>query len=95
LALRAFVDGTGNEKYRIRVNARVIIVSSGVIASSNLLQRSGVANKNIGKGLALHPAPFVMGHFKEKIYGNGGIQCLILVMNLELQTGQKIILLSG
>jgi len=69
----SFVDGTGNEKYRIRINAKVIVVSAGAIASSNLLQRSGVANKNIGNGLALHPAPFVMGHFKEKIYGNRGI----------------------
>ena len=69
----SFVDGTGNEKYRIRVNAKVIVVSAGAIASSNILQRSGVANKNIGEGLALHPAPFVMGHFKEKIYGNRGI----------------------
>ena len=69
----SFVDETGNEKYRIRVNAKVTVVSAGTIASSNLLQKSGVANKNIGEGLALHPAPFVMGHFNEKIYGNRGI----------------------
>ena len=68
-----FVDNAGNEKYRIRVNANVVIVSAGAIASSNLLQKSGIANKNIGEGLALHPAPFVMGHFTEKIYGNRGI----------------------
>jgi len=69
----SFTDNNGNEKYRIRVNAKVVVVSAGAIASSNLLQKSGVANKNIGKHLALHPAPFVMGHFKEKIYGNRGI----------------------
>lgn len=69
----SFIDNTGNEKYRIRVNAKVIIISAGAIASSNLLHKSGVANKNIGQGLALHPAPFVMGHFAEKIYGNRGI----------------------
>ena len=70
----SFVDATsGNEIYRIRVNAKTIIVSAGAIASSNLLQKSGVANKNIGQGLALHPAPFVMGHFNEKIYGNRGV----------------------
>ena len=69
----SFVDNMGNEKYRIRVNAKVIVVSAGAISSSNILHRSGVANKNIGKGLALHPAPFVMGHFGEKIYGNRGI----------------------
>ena len=69
----SFVDNAGNEKYRIQVNAKVIIVSAGAIASSNLLQKSRIANKNIGEGLALHPAPFVMGHFQEKVYGNRGI----------------------
>ena len=69
----SFVDETGNEKYRIRVNAKVIVVSAGAIASTNILQKSGIANKNIGEGLALHPAPFVMGHFNEKVYGNRGI----------------------
>ncbi|MBI3639348.1 MAG: GMC family oxidoreductase [Thaumarchaeota archaeon] len=68
-----FVDGIGNEKYRIRVNAKTIIVSAGSIASSNLLQRSRIGGTNVGKGLALHPAPFVMGHFKDMIYGNRGI----------------------
>jgi hypothetical protein len=29
--------------------------------------------ENIGKGLALHPAPFVMGLFDEEIHGNRGI----------------------
>jgi len=69
----SLIDNTGNEKYRIRVNAKVVVVSAGAIASSNILQKSGVANKNIGNGLALHPAPFVMGHFEENIYGNRGI----------------------
>ena len=69
----SFVDPTGNETYRIRVNAKTVVVSAGAIASSNILQKSGIANKNIGEGLALHPAPFVMGHFTEKIYGNRGI----------------------
>ena len=69
----SFIDNTGNEKYRIRVNAKVVVISAGAIASSNILHKSGVANKNIGQGLALHPAPFVMGHFNEKIYGNRGI----------------------
>ena len=69
----SFIDNTGNEKYRIRVNAKIIVISAGAIASSNILHKSSVANKNIGQGLALHPAPFVMGHFNEKIYGSRGI----------------------
>ena len=69
----SFINIDGNEKYRLRVNAKVIIVSAGSIASSNLLQKSSIGGQNVGKGVALHPAPFVMGHFKENIYGNRGI----------------------
>jgi choline dehydrogenase-like flavoprotein len=68
-----FVNSSGLETYRIRVNAKVIIVSAGAIASSNLLQKSLVGGEKVGKGLALHPAPFVMGLFDEEIYGNRGI----------------------
>ena len=68
-----FVNSSGLETYRIRVNAKVIIVSAGTIASSNLLQKSLVGDEKVGKGLALHPAPFVMGLFDEEIYGNRGI----------------------
>lgn len=69
----AFLDVTGQEKYRIRVNAKVVIVSAGAIASSNLLQKSGIGGPNVGKGLALHPAAFVMGRFDKEINGNRGI----------------------
>ncbi len=33
-----FIDINGNERYRIRVNAKVIIVSAGSIASSNFFK---------------------------------------------------------
>jgi len=69
-----FTDLRGNELYRIRVNAKVVIVSGGAIASSNLLQKSNIGGQKVGKGLALHPAPFVMGVFdKEEIRANRGI----------------------
>jgi choline dehydrogenase-like flavoprotein len=68
-----FTDLRGNELYRIRVNAKVVIVSAGAIASSNLLQKSNIGGQKVGKGLALHPAPFVMGVFHEEIRANRGI----------------------
>ena len=68
-----FIDSSGSESYRIRVNAKVVIVSAGAIASSNILQKSLIGGQNTGKGLALHPAPFVMGLFDEEIHGNRGI----------------------
>jgi choline dehydrogenase-like flavoprotein len=69
----SFVDAAGAEKFKIRVNAKVVIVSAGAIASSNLLQKSRIGGKNVGKGLALHPAPFVMGVFDERVHGNRGV----------------------
>jgi choline dehydrogenase-like flavoprotein len=68
-----FIDSKGSEAYRIRVNAKVVIVSAGAIASSNLLQKSVIGGEKTGRGLALHPAPFVMGLFEEEIFGNRGI----------------------
>jgi choline dehydrogenase-like flavoprotein len=71
-----FTDLRGNELYRIRINAKVVIVSAGAIASSNLLQKSNIGGQKVGKGLALHPAPFVMGVFdggEEEIRANRGI----------------------
>lgn len=68
-----FIDFGNNEIYRIRVNAKVVIVSAGAIASSNLLQRSKIGGEQVGRGLALHPAPFVMGVFDEEIHSNRGI----------------------
>jgi choline dehydrogenase-like flavoprotein len=68
-----FIDSNGNEKYRIRINAKVIIVSAGSIASSHLLQSSNIGGPNVGKNISLHPAPFVLGRFQEDIYSNRGI----------------------
>jgi choline dehydrogenase-like flavoprotein len=68
-----FVNSNGFETFRIRVNAKVVILSAGSIASSNLLQKSRIGDEKVGKGLALHPAPFVMGLFEEEINGNRGI----------------------
>jgi choline dehydrogenase-like flavoprotein len=69
-----FTDLRGNELYRIRINAKVVILSAGAIASSNLLQKSNIGGQKVGKGLALHPAPFVMGVFEEEeIRANRGI----------------------
>ena len=68
-----FVGNKGDEKHRIRVNAKVIIISAGAIASSHLLHKSNIGGRNVGKKVALHPAPFVLGHFQEDIYSNRGI----------------------
>lgn len=68
-----FVNPSGEKTYRIRVNAKVIIISGGTIASSKLLLSNNIAQKTAGRGLCLHPAPFIMGDFDYEIKGNQGI----------------------
>ncbi|MDD1751362.1 MAG: GMC family oxidoreductase [Methanothrix sp.] len=68
-----FLDALGKPVAKIRVNARLVIVACGSIGSSHLLQKSSIANDKIGKGLSLHPAPFVLGDFPFEIRGIQGI----------------------
>ena len=84
-----FIDSNGSEIYRIRVNAKVVVLSAGAIASSNLLQKSLIGGDKVGKGLALHPAPFVMGLFDEEIYGNRGIPMSYSCHEFGVTNGQE------
>lgn len=68
-----FRDSQNNDTYRIRVNAKIVIISAGAIASSKLLLRNGIAQETAGIGVSLHPAPFVIGDFDMEINGNQGI----------------------
>ncbi len=68
-----FIDSTGTQKFKIRVNAKVVVVSAGAIASSQILLKSKIAEGKTGKGLSLHPAPFILGKFSEPINAYNGI----------------------
>ena len=68
----SFLDRMGSIVFKLRVNARMVIVSAGSIASTVLLQKSFIAAGRAGKGLSLHPAPFVMGEFPFEIKANQG-----------------------
>ena len=69
----SFKDATNSSKYKIRINSKVVIVSAGSIASSHLLLKNKIGLGKTGKGLALHPAPFLLGKFEEQINGHDGI----------------------
>lgn len=69
-----FVDrATGQTKYKIRVNAKVVVVSAGPIASSQILLKNAIATDRAGKGLAFHPASFLLGKFNKEINAYDGI----------------------
>ena len=68
-----FLDAAGNTVNKIRVNTRLVIVASGSIGSTYLLLKSSIAEGKAGRGLALHPAPFVLGDFPFEVKGIQGI----------------------
>ncbi|HTH21145.1 MAG TPA: GMC family oxidoreductase, partial [Nitrososphaeraceae archaeon] len=67
------IDGKRVVKFKLRVNAKVIIVSAGAIASSQLLIKSVIADGKTGNDFSLHPAPFLLGKFERKINAYNGI----------------------
>jgi choline dehydrogenase-like flavoprotein len=68
-----FVDIDGNKKYRIKVNAKIVILCAGAISSSKILLENGIAEDTAGKGLCLHPGIQVIGDFDYEIKGNQGV----------------------
>jgi choline dehydrogenase-like flavoprotein len=68
-----FSDSSGTRKFNIRINAKVIVIAAGAIASSQMLLKNRIAEGKAGKGLSLHPAPFLLGKFKDKINAYDGI----------------------
>lgn len=68
-----FRDRDGNTLYKITVNAKVVVVAAGSIASTYLLLRNSIAEDRAGMGLALHPSPFIIGDFPYQIKANQGI----------------------
>lgn len=68
-----FLDSSGNVLHKMRVTARLVLVAAGSIASTELLLKSSIAEGKAGKGLALHPVPFVLGDFPFEIRGIQGI----------------------
>lgn len=68
-----FRDAAGNAVYKIRVNARAVVVSAGAIASTGLILKSRIAPDRAGRGLAMHPGAWVLGDFPFEVRGNEGI----------------------
>ncbi len=68
-----FLDSSGIARHKIRVDSDLVIIAAGSIASTELLLKSSIAEGKAGKGLALHPVPFVLGDFPFPIRGIQGI----------------------
>jgi choline dehydrogenase-like flavoprotein len=72
--VNATITGKEGATYGLSVKAKLVIVSGSTIASSALLLQSGLdVNGQVGKGVAIHPSPAMIGDFEEEINGNQGI----------------------
>lgn len=72
--VRAVVTGAQGKGFDLTVRAKVVVVAGGTIASSQLLLESGIdVDGQVGKGVAIHPSPAMVGDFEEEINGNQGI----------------------
>ncbi len=66
---------TGRESFRFRVDAKVVVLAAGCMATPMLLQRSGdLANRSsqVGENLQFHPGVAVMGVFAEEVHPQFG-----------------------
>ncbi|HWI42488.1 MAG TPA: GMC family oxidoreductase N-terminal domain-containing protein [Nocardioides sp.] len=69
----------------VRVQARAVVVAAGAIQTPALLQRSGLANPNIGRYLRLHPATAVWGRMEEEVLGwTGAMQSRYVDEHMDL-----------
>ena len=51
----------------LTVHARAVVVACGAIHTPALLRRSALHNRNIGRGLRLHPSTALVGIFPERV----------------------------
>lgn len=59
---------------RLRVAANTVVVSGGALASSLLLQRSGLGGKRVGKGLSFNVGAPLTADFEEELHSYDGLQ---------------------
>ena len=69
------VDAAGRAHGTLEVEARVLVLAAGAVASPDLLLRSGIANSSgqVGKNLHLHPSIMAAGVFDDEIHPYRGI----------------------
>ncbi len=69
VAVRGFFDGDGPERgqrFRVAVK-RAVVVAGGVAQSSNLLWRSGVRSRHLGRHFMAHPGTAMMGLYASRV----------------------------
>ncbi len=75
------VDEAGRPGRSFEIDAKVVVLAAGAIASPDLLLRSGIANSSgrVGRNLHLHPQVMLAGFFEESLQPYRGIPQSYLV----------------
>jgi choline dehydrogenase-like flavoprotein len=74
IGVKASVDSGKGRVHSLSVKADMVVVSAGSIASSELLLKSGLnVNGRVGRNVAIHPSPAMIGDFQEEVRGHEGI----------------------
>jgi choline dehydrogenase-like flavoprotein len=66
-------DAFGRARGTLEVEAPVVVLCAGAVASPDLLLRSGLGGPSVGRGLHLHPSVVAMGLFDEELDAYRGI----------------------
>jgi choline dehydrogenase-like flavoprotein len=59
---------------RLEVSANTVVISAGALASSLILQRSGLGGPNVGRGISFNVGAPMTGEFDEKLDSFRGLQ---------------------
>lgn len=63
----ARVTRSGGRSVMLTVRAKSVVLAAGAIMTPGLMARSGVRNRNIGRGLRLHPVTAIGAVFDERV----------------------------
>jgi choline dehydrogenase-like flavoprotein len=65
--------GTGGTRRPFTVRARAVVAAGGSFGTPELLLRSGLGGKQVGRNLHIHPACWVGAHYEEEVRGWDGV----------------------
>ena len=84
------LDSKGyHEKKAFEIRAKIVILAANAINSTQLLLRSGIGNKHVGRYVSLQPQLPIMALFKEKVNGFRGIPQSYAVTQFEEEHNEK------